>query len=83
MDQSQREQEIFKAALEVRTLEERRGFVRGACGEDEELRQKVEALLGAYFSSQSYVPTGYAQSRCAAEFLPSISEARGALKQRR
>ena len=41
----QREQEIFKTALGLGKPKERRGFVQGACGEDQELREKVEALL--------------------------------------
>lgn len=59
MDQSQREQELFKAALELGTPEERRAFLRGACGGEGELHQKVEGLLAAYFASQSYIPTAH------------------------
>jgi eukaryotic-like serine/threonine-protein kinase len=56
-ENSQREQEIFEQALELGSLEEQHAFVRGACGEDQELREGVEALLGAYVSGQGFIPT--------------------------
>jgi hypothetical protein len=55
-DSSQREQEIFNEALALGTPEERHAFLRGACGEDQELRQGVEALLAAYFAGQGFIP---------------------------
>jgi serine/threonine protein kinase len=44
-DRERRLDEIYNAALE-RDAGQRAGFVRGACGEDEELRREVESLLG-------------------------------------
>ena len=44
-DRERRLDEIYNAALE-RDAGQRAGFVRGACGEDDELRREVESLLG-------------------------------------
>ncbi len=43
-----REEEIFEAALQFATPEQRAAFVQGACGNNETLRQRVEALLKAH-----------------------------------
>ena len=42
---------IFAAALEKATDEERAAFVADACGGDERLRRRVEALLRAHAES--------------------------------
>ena len=39
---------IFFTALEKRTAEERIAYVRAACGDDSNLRQRVERLLAAH-----------------------------------
>jgi len=39
---------IFFAALEKGTAEERMAYVKGACGDDTKLRQRVERLLAAH-----------------------------------
>lgn len=77
MDQDQREQEIFKAALELGTPEARRGFVLGACGPDQNLQEKVEALLSAHFADQSYIPTGYSPPTAPRESTTGPSEGPG------
>lgn len=42
-----RVKEIFSAALEFSSAEERRNFLRAACGDSEDLRREVESLLKA------------------------------------
>ncbi len=39
---------IFFAALEKRTAEERTAYLNAACGDDSNLRQRVERLLAAH-----------------------------------
>ena len=43
-----REEQIFEAALQFPTPEQRAAYVKGACGNDEKLGQRVEALLKAH-----------------------------------
>jgi WD40 repeat protein/serine/threonine protein kinase len=51
-----REKEIFNEALEMGTLEARSAYVRGACGTDYKLRERVAALLKAYESANHFIP---------------------------
>jgi WD40 repeat protein/serine/threonine protein kinase len=55
-DDTEREKEIFGEALELGSLEEQRAFVKGACGNDESLRQAVEGLLEAYSQAGGFIP---------------------------
>lgn len=77
MDKNQREQEIFKAALELATPQERNAFGRGAGSPDLELQQRVEALLSAHFAGQSYIPTAYSPPAAPGEQPPGPSEGPG------
>src|SRR5688572_81909 len=43
-----REEQIFEAALQFPTPEQRAAFVKGACGNDEKLCQLIESLLKAH-----------------------------------
>src|SRR5438034_7022632 len=43
-----REEQVFEAALQFPTPDQRAAYVKGACGNDEKLRQRVEALLKAH-----------------------------------
>jgi WD40 repeat protein/serine/threonine protein kinase len=56
-DKSEREREIFGEALELGSLEERRAFIKGACGGDEALQRAVEGLLEAYSQAEGFIPT--------------------------
>ena len=49
------EREIFEAALDLRDPVERRNFLAQACGEDIELRNRIEALLGADEKAKSFL----------------------------
>lgn len=51
-----REREIFAALLECKTPEERLGYLRGACGDDEALFQLVQALLEAHDEAGDFLP---------------------------
>src|SRR5438445_4705775 len=51
----QREEQIFEAALQFPTPEQRAAFVKGACGNDETLRQRVEALLKAHEHTSGFL----------------------------
>jgi serine/threonine protein kinase len=46
---------IFCAAIEIAAPEERERFVEQACGEDRELRSRVQTLLGAYSRAGSFL----------------------------
>ncbi|MBI4324976.1 MAG: serine/threonine protein kinase, partial [Chloroflexi bacterium] len=56
-DTTDREKEIFNQALELATPEARAAFLKGACGKDPELREKIEALLRAYAAAGGFLPT--------------------------
>jgi eukaryotic-like serine/threonine-protein kinase len=47
-DQPSREKQIYIAALQLATREERAAYLKDACAGDAALRQRVEALLQAY-----------------------------------
>jgi len=51
----QREEQIFEAALQFPTPAQRAAFVKGACGNDETLRQRVEALLKAHEHTSGFL----------------------------
>ena len=51
-----REKEIFNDALELESPEARLGYVRGACGPDDALRERVETLLKAYDLAGGFIP---------------------------
>src|SRR5881392_1494204 len=55
-DPSNREKEIFEQALDIASAEERSGYVKGACGEDPVLLARVQALLHADESGESFLP---------------------------
>jgi len=52
-----REREIFDAALDLRTPEERSAYIRGACQDDDEMQLVVEELLEAHFDAGDFLPT--------------------------
>jgi len=56
-EQTNREKEIFSEALEMGSPEARLAYLRGACGPDHELRERVEALVKAYESAGGFIPT--------------------------
>src|SRR5205823_6375567 len=56
VEQSNREKEIFEQALDIESAEERLGYVKGACGEDAVLLRRVEALLHADQTGESFLP---------------------------
>ena len=51
-----REKEIFSEALEVDSSQARLDYLESACGPDEALRQRVEALLEAHASAEGFIP---------------------------
>src|SRR5438067_637462 len=55
-DQSNREKEIFVQALDITLTEERHRFLTSACGEDVALLARVQALLLADESGESFLP---------------------------
>ena len=55
-DQSNREKEIFEQALDITPTEERHRFLTSACGEDAALLARVQALLRADESGESFLP---------------------------
>ena len=55
-DQSNREKEIFEQALDITPTEERLRFLTSACGKDAALLVRVQALLRADESGESFLP---------------------------
>ncbi|HSU88944.1 MAG TPA: serine/threonine protein kinase, partial [Terriglobia bacterium] len=55
-DQSNREKEIFEQALDIMPTEERLRFLTSACGKDAVLLARVQALLRADESGESFLP---------------------------
>src|SRR2546428_1041404 len=55
-DQSNREKEIFEQALDITPAEERLRFLTSACGEVAVLLTRVQALLRADESGESFLP---------------------------
>src|SRR5437762_1084914 len=55
-DQSNCEKEIFEQALEITPAEERLRFLTSACGKDAVLLARVQALLRADESGESFLP---------------------------
>src|SRR5213075_1395474 len=55
-DQSNREKEIFEQALDITPTEERLRFLTSACGTDAALFARVQALLRADESGESFLP---------------------------
>jgi hypothetical protein len=63
--QSNREIEIFNSALERTTPAERAAYLDGACGEDAELRARIEVLLCAHEQAGGFLPTEDAKPQAA------------------
>src|SRR5437899_6864363 len=55
-DQSNREKEIFEQALDITPTQERLRFLTSACGKDPALLARVQALLRADESGESFLP---------------------------
>src|SRR3989442_7055334 len=55
-DQSNREKEIFEQALDITPTQERLRFLTSACGKDAALLARVQALLRADESGESFLP---------------------------
>src|SRR5439155_23589823 len=69
------EKEIFLAAIEKGTPQERAAYLDGACGKDLLLRQRVEHLLAKHFQQDSFMNEP-AVTRSATVLLP-LSETTG------
>jgi WD40 repeat protein/serine/threonine protein kinase len=54
-NQEQREEKIFDAALRLATPAERAAYLKGACGDDEPMRYRVEALLQAHDQAGTFL----------------------------
>ena len=50
--------QVFQEALEKGDEAERRAFVASACGKDEQARDRVMALLGAYAGVEGFLTAG-------------------------
>jgi hypothetical protein len=55
-DPAKRERAIFEGALELSSAGERRAYLSAACGDDAELRKRVEALLRAHEQAGGFLP---------------------------
>ncbi len=73
-----RVESIFFAALQKESPEERAAYLDEACAGDEDLRRRVEALLGAHPRLGSFLK-GHAAELVATEDMPPVSERPGTL----
>src|ERR1051325_7294162 len=55
-DKTNREKGIFEQALDIESAEQRRRFVNDACGDDTALLARVQALLHADETGESFLP---------------------------
>jgi serine/threonine protein kinase/Tfp pilus assembly protein PilF len=55
-DNSNRERDIFEAALDIASAEGRLRYLKGACGEDAALLARVQALLQAHEAPEGFLP---------------------------
>src|SRR5881296_1632698 len=55
-EKANREKEIFEQALDITPTEERLRFLTSACGKDAALLARVQALLRADESGESFLP---------------------------
>src|SRR5258705_13395351 len=69
------EKEIFLAAIEKQTPEERGAYLDAACGKDASLRQRVEELLAKHFQQDSFMKEPAVES--AATVVAPLSEKPG------
>ena len=49
------EEELFEAAITKDSAAEREAFLKSACGEDEELRSRIEVLVEGYFEGEGFL----------------------------
>ncbi len=52
-----REKDLFNQAIELSTPEVRATFLKGACGADERLHQRMQLLLAAHEAAGGFIPT--------------------------
>ena len=71
-----REKEIFEQALDIVSPDVRAGFLKGACGADAQLRQRVEALLAAH-DATGFLPDLLRRARRQREIVLASSAASG------
>ncbi len=50
-------EKVFAGAIKLPTPQERAAYVRGACGDDQALRQQVESLIQAHDEVGGFMPT--------------------------
>jgi len=73
------EREIFFRALEKTSLEERTGFLDGACGNDAGLRHKVDQLLVEHFATDDLLRQPAVDREATLEDAMMVSEGPGEL----
>ena len=69
-------EKIFTVAIQLPTAQERAAYVRGAAGEDQGLRQQVEALIQAHEEVGGFMPTDPGEAAITIPDRP-LSEAPG------
>jgi hypothetical protein len=72
-DKSNRERDIFNSALDRETPAERAAYLDGACGDDAELRARLDTLLLAHDQVGGFLPVEDAKSQAGAPLRPLSS----------
>jgi eukaryotic-like serine/threonine-protein kinase len=70
---------LFDAAVEIESTVERGAYLDQACGDDRELRRKVDALLLAYLNAGSFLESPAAGFAPTANYRSEISAAPGSV----
>jgi serine/threonine-protein kinase len=65
------ERDLFMAALQIEDLEERSAYLDRTCGDNAELRQRVEALLAAFAQAGSFLRQPAADAAVTSDVLPA------------
>jgi hypothetical protein len=73
------EKVIFLEALEKKTREERAAFLDGACGKDQTLRARVEALLANHFHPAAFMQKAAVEAERPTVKISFAEEAAGTL----
>jgi len=74
-----REKEIFENALEIVSIEERQGYIKGACGADAELLLRVQDLLRAHDEATGFLREAPAANKTIRLGESAVTEGPGTL----
>jgi hypothetical protein len=66
---------IFCAAIDIASAEERADYISRACGDDHDLRRRVQEVVSAHFQAGSFLEKPAVAPEATGAFTPSGHEA--------